>query len=323
MDWHRVGDDGGDSGEHDVRRFFLESGLPSRAPQNIAWFFPIYRFMAERGSRITIGGEQGNTYFSASGLEFLPSLLQGLHWQTLAGEIRALARVEGTSIWSVVKSRVLRPYEPLSWRLRRQSEAPEPWGRHSALNPSFAAELDLERTLDISRYRLRIGGGHPSAQTFRAWLWHDENARDTRSGLRAMTGTEHRLPMADRRLVEFIGALPRDQFLRKGVTRFLARRLLAGRLPDAIVNGRARGVQNGDWFAIVSAQRPAMQAELSRLRGQKLASRVVDLDRLQSLLDGWPRDASEAEPQRAKYLQMLTRGMEMARFLAWHEGGNG
>lgn len=322
LDWHGVGDDGGDADDHDRLRTYLIGGKPSRAPQNIAWFQPIYRLMARHGSNVTLGGELGNTYFSDDGLAFLPSMLTGLRWGTLAREIRALSRTQGRSPWSVVKHEVLRPFEPLTWRLRRLQPWPEPWGRHCAINPRFCADLRLEETLDLRRYRMRVGGGHPSATELRAWVWEDEVARDELSGMRAMTGIDHRLPLADRRVVDFFGALPPDQFLRNGETRSIARRLLRGRLPVEIVESTARGVQNGDWFRIVTAQRPAMLADIERLRSRPLASRVVDLDRLQQLLENWPQDLASAERQRAQYLQMLTRGMEMARFLAWHEGGN-
>jgi asparagine synthase (glutamine-hydrolysing) len=322
LDWHCVGNDGREEDDHDRLRTYLIGGKPSRAPLNIAWFQPVYRLMARHGSTVTLGGEQGNPFFSNDGLAFLPSMLTGLRWGTLAREIRALSRTQGVSPWVIAKHEILRPFEPLAWRLRRHQPSPEPWGRHCAINPRFSADLRLEETLDLSRYRMRVGGGHPSATAARAWIWEDEVARDESGGMRAMTGIDRRLPLADRRVVDFFGALPPDQFLRNGETRSIARRLLRGRLPVEIVESMARGVQNGDWFRIVTAQRAGMLADIERLRSRPLASRVVDLDRLQKLLENWPRDLASAERQRPQYLQMLTRGMEMARFLAWHEGGN-
>lgn len=61
--------------------------------------------------------------------------------------------------------------------------------------------------------------------------------------------------MADRRVVEFFGALPPEQFLNHGMNRWIARRMLRGRAPDEIVLSGARGVQNGDWFERVAQQR--------------------------------------------------------------------
>jgi len=321
LDWHGVGSDEREQDDLDPVRAYVMGGKPSRAPQNIAWFRPIYRQMARHGSNVSLGGELGNTYFSEDGHAFLPMMLIGLRLPSLAREIRALSHVEGRSVWAITK-RVLRPLEPLTWRLRRVQSSPEPWANHSAINPQFVADLRLGEALDVGRYRMRTGGGHRSIAALRAWVWEDEVPRDEATIQRAVTGIDHRLPLADRRVVDFFGALPPDQFLRNGETRSIARRLLRGRLPPEIVESRARGVQNGDWFRILTAHRPAMLADLARLRNKPLASRVVDLDRLQSLLENWPSDLVSAQRQRSEHLQMLTRGMEMARFLAWHEGGN-
>ncbi|MGC6329676.1 asparagine synthase-related protein [Rhizorhabdus sp. FW153] len=321
LDWHGVASDEREQDDLDPFRAYVMGGKPSRAPQNVAWFYPIYRHMARLGSNVSLGGELGNTYFSENGLAFLPMMLTGLRWASLAREIRALSQVEGRSAWQVTK-RALRPLEPLAWRMRRVQSSSEPWASHSAINPQFAADLRLGEALDVGRYRMRTGGGHRSITALRAWVWEDEVARDDETIRRAVTGIDHRLPLADRRVVDFFGALPPDQFLRNGETRSIARRLLRGRLPPEIVESRARGVQNGDWFRILKAHRPAMLADLAQLRTKPLASRVVDLDRLQSLLETWPSDLVSAQRQRAQYLQMLTRGLEMARFLAWHEGGN-
>lgn len=123
-------------------------------------------------------------------------------------------------------------------------------------------------------------------------------------------------------MIEFFGSLPLDQFLRDGVSRSLPRRLLAARgAPPEIHANRAVGVQQGDWFARLNAQRDALHAQLSQARTSPLANRVVDLQRLQALLDHWPQDAAAAEARRFEYLQLLASGLQMAGFLAWHERG--
>jgi len=321
IDWQPVDNDGGDWGEHDPRRWFLEAGQPNRAPYNVAWFFPLYRRMAERGSRVFLDGGCGNSFYSTSGEHLLTQLLLSLRWPSLARHLWALSRTEGVSLASLLKQ-ALRPLEPLALRQWRIGEAKD-WGRHCALNPNFTAELQIGGTLDRSLYRMRVGGDHRLVQERRRWTWNDEAPRDTQGVLRAMTGIDQRIPLADRRVVEFFGSLPLEDFLKDGVRRSLARRMLAGQAPAEIIDSRCGGKQNGDWHARVTANLPAIQADLNRLRASPMARRVVDVDKLQTLLDTWPADAAAAELRRASCYAMLTRGMEMGRFLAWHEGGNG
>lgn len=322
LDWHAITGETGDWRQLDFdRRFFLAGAAPTRAPQNASWFFPVYGFMAEQGSRVSIGGEMGNAFFSYSGLEFLPRMFLTLQWGGLIAEIRGLARRTGVSFPWMFAHAVLRPFEPLSSLMRRRGAGNAPWGRHSALAPGTATAR-MNSRLDRSLYRMRLAGSHPSVQALRQWILYDEVAFDFGNTLRSITGIEHRLPLADRRVIEFFGALPREQFLRGGMTRRIARRLLDKKLPDEIVWGRKRGVQNGDWYDIVSAQCPDMRASVERLSSRPRVAEIVDLHRLGEILDQWPADIESAEKNRRKCLNMLTRGMEMARFIAWHEGGN-
>jgi asparagine synthase (glutamine-hydrolysing) len=63
-----------------------------------------------------------------------------------------------------------------------------------------------------------------------------------------------------------------------------------------------------------------MIRDVQQLRSSSLARRIVDLERLSAILLKWPADVESAELVRRQYFYMLTRGIEMARFLAWHEG---
>lgn len=320
IDWHVVGDDGGDWGEHGAERWWQEHGQPVRSPLNMAWFFPLNRFLRSRGGNVLLGGEMGNSFFSFDGRVRLPELLRGGQWAALAQETRALARSEGLSLRKAVQRHVVRPFAPMSV-LRLWHRLPrEAWTQHAAIRVDWARDIGLHRDMDQDRYRLRLGGSHHSVQVLREWMLGHASAMDAWGTVRAMTGVDFRMPLADRRVIEFFGSLPLDQFLRDGVSRSLPRRLLAARgAPPEIHANRQVGVQHGDWFARLSAQRTAMQQQLDALRGSALASRVLDLPRLQALMDRWPHDAQAAEPRREEYLQMLGHGLQMGGFLAWHE----
>ena len=57
-------------------QIWQENGQPMRAPLNMAWFFPFYRFMQERGANVLMGGEMGFTSDVGLGSRFwidLPS----------------------------------------------------------------------------------------------------------------------------------------------------------------------------------------------------------------------------------------------------------
>ncbi|CCG35229.1 asparagine synthetase B [Xanthomonas citri pv. mangiferaeindicae] len=322
IDWHLVGDDDADWGEHDPACWWREGAQPVRSPSNMAWFFPLYRFLHARGSQVMLGGELGNAFFSYDGLLRLPQLARQRQWRVLAGQVGALAGSLGLSRRKTVQRYLLRPFAPVALLRLWHGLPAAVWEAQAALQPALAQSLGMQQSLDRSRYRLRLGGGHTSLPTFREWMLGDAGPMDLVNTLRAVSGVDTRYPLADRRVIEFFGSLPLDQFLRDGVSRSLPRRLLAARgAPPEIHANRAVGVQQGDWFARLNAQRDALHAQLSQARTSPLANRVVDLQRLQALLDHWPQDAAAAEARRFEYLQLLASGLQMAGFLAWHERG--
>ncbi|WOS40489.1 asparagine synthetase B [Xanthomonas rydalmerensis] len=322
IDWHLVGDDGDDWGEHDPACWWREGAQPVRTPSNMAWFFPLYRFLYARGGQVMLGGELGNAFFSYDGLLRLPQLLRQRQWRLLAAQLGALAASEGLSRRKTVQRYLLRPFAPVAL-LRLWHRLPAAaWEAEAALQPALAQALGMRQSLDRNRARMLLGGGSSSVGILRDWMLDNAAAMDVWNTLRAMSGIETRFPLGDRRVIEFFGSLPLDQFLRDGVTRALSRRLLAARgAPPEIHANRAVGVQQGDWFARLSAQRGALQAQLADARRSPLANRVVDLPRLQALLERWPQDAAAAESRRGEYLQVLASGLQMAGFLAWHERG--
>lgn len=82
-------------------------------------------------------------------------------------------------------------------------------------------------------------------------------ARMDRIGM--AVGLETRLPLLDRRLVEFAAALPSHMRLRRGAGKWLMRQALDGILPDAILRGREPdfAAPVGAWFRGPLADRAA------------------------------------------------------------------
>jgi len=269
-----------------------------------------------------VGAELVNAIFSFNGLVRLPQLLQQGRWLSLARETQALARADGLSLRKAVQRNLLRPFAPPALLRLWHGLPAEAWQTHSALRPELAQELGLHRDLYGSFYRFSVGGRHWSLKAIREWSLGNASAMDNWGVLRALSGVDNRMPYGDRRVIEFFGSLPLDQFLRQGVSRSLPRRLLAARgAPADVFASPALGVQHGDWLARLSAQRDELQEQLESLRHSALAQRVIDLPRLQRLLDQWPQDASSAEPKRQQYLNTLPDALQMGVFLARHERG--
>ena len=152
---------------------------------------------------------------------------------------------------------------------------------------------------------------------------YNQFGRDMGAEYKCIFGFERRDPHADRRLLEFLLAVPEPMYRRQGVSRSFARAALADRLPREILEERRSGRQGAAWFRRLSARRQDIADELERLDASPLARRLIDVRRLKRLMTKWPSDADDAEERRHEYRLLLSRGVHVGRFIRWVEGSNG
>jgi asparagine synthase (glutamine-hydrolysing) len=134
-------------------------------------------------------------------------------------------------------------------------------------------------------------------------------------------GIPLRDPTAYRPLVEFCLGIPDEQFVRGGVARRLARGMLAGKIPDAVLAERRIGVQCADWHVRLGRDRAALRAELDRAAADAGLAQVLDTGRLGKALDAWP-DETPSGAQRDLLQLALPRALTTARFIRSVHGTN-
>jgi len=71
-------------------------------------------------------------------------------------------------------------------------------------------------------------------------------------------------PTADRRLVELMLTVPENLLVKNGDRRWVARELLRGRAPDAVLDEPCRGLQAADWLSRLRAEADVLAAMLAR-----------------------------------------------------------
>jgi len=305
-----------------------EAGLfdvPRGRSLNASWFQPLVDRARDMEVEVMLTGGCGNLTLSFDGQpNFMHDLVTGhpgVAWRTMV----SAARDRRQSVPRFLAAHLVRPLVPRElqrWRTRRSNSERSPWAAYSMVSDDFLAELDYA---SASR---RSGHDTPFAMTMtmrehRLRALQSQVNRDKGATARRRAVIEMRDPYADRRLVEFTLGIPERQFWHAGVDRWLARRVLADRLPREITDERRRGAQCPEWYTIVSARRDGLAAAIERIARSPLASRVVDVPRMKALLDNWPKDAEAAKPYKQIYGRALARGISIGGFLRRYEGGNG
>ncbi len=123
-------------------------------------------------------------------------------------------------------------------------------------------------------------------------------------------------PFRDLRLLQFFASLPEELIRSFGADRGLARRMLAGKVPDAIVSRRSGRPADPDHYARLQRQAPAARARIGQFRKAGV-DRWLDLDWLdQELVHIAERGVSSIDHANRTQLTAMA-----AEYLLWLQDG--
>jgi asparagine synthase (glutamine-hydrolysing) len=286
---------------------------PCFGPSNEVWSNAIMARAREEGVTLLLNGYCGNATFSYDGMPAFSVWFRGGHWGKLARVARQVTSTGNGTARSIVRNAV---WPSLPFWLRRMTD---PHLRefsldYSILHPEIARRLDLERIAlrDLNR-------SSPDGRSMLRTLLEHGDVADTPIAAQGGWQLDFRDPTYDRWVVEFCLTVPLEEFLRGGQQRSLARRAMAGRLPPSTLKRTQRGRQSADWYVSMGAVRDRMRAEVERLQGSPLASRLLDLARMRRLIENWPSSGFERLDLNRSYHIALTRGFSVGRFLMQYD----
>ncbi|HSS49622.1 MAG TPA: asparagine synthase-related protein [Thermoanaerobaculia bacterium] len=254
----------------------------------------IFRRMVAAESQVLLTGHGGDGLLHGSSLIYAERLRRGD--LSAVREVVHFARSRGDSVLRSLYRHFGRPYfstgvdQVLRRTLNEERESMPNW-----IQPAFARRVQPEgcfEELVASPARRAVRAG--VLGTFSYWRlanWHD------RTG--ASFGIEVRHPFLDRRLVEYVLALPGEQLFRLSGSKTLLRRSMSGILPERIRlrSGKTRFLPFLDFMLL---ERSA--GEISELLREP---RSADL----GILDG--------KALRSAYLSLVRGGPDEPRCAVW------
>jgi len=304
----------------EIDRFFIALEGPVRNPTNLGWVLAILRLARQQGRRVLLGGLRGNSTISWSGWSQAAAHLKRGRWLTALRQWRLYYRRTPHSRWATTRNLFIEPLMS-QWLSseRRHPRRVAPWQQHSPIRPEFAAAMGVDARARTNRhdflYRTR------SDERIQSLLQADY-AGDWYAAEKALTGVEVRDPTADIDVVSYCFGVPPEQYLAEGTDRSLIRRAMWGLLPDAVLTNNLRGLQDADWHERFSGRRNQLASEIEALSRSPLASRAIDLARLERAVSNWPTDGWHRPETFTEYNLALMRGIAGGRFLRWFESAN-
>lgn len=293
--------------------------VPRTGSFNGTWFESLHLAIEAHGIDVILGGGAGNSVLSWHGGPEFAKQLRTLNLPALASDLRKLARQRGRSVFPTAASVAWHSLAPRA--LKRWRAGDKPWLSHSLISPSFLDEIDYARHGAAADHDVPFQP-RASSRELRLRSLQSQRTRDMLALARRRWRVSSRDPYADRALVEFALAIPEDQYWRKGTSRWLARRVLADRVPAEILSQERRGKQSPEWYYLATRRLDGTREAIERLSRSKLASRVLDIPRMRTLVEQWPSDAEAARAHEMLHGHALHRAIAMGGFLRWFEGGN-
>jgi len=274
----------------DIDRMLYHQDEPF-AGANMFLHWALSRTTQEEGGRTLLDGMYGDATVSL-GLGLLPELVRGGRWLALRREIRQIARAAQMSPYTLLWERAVKPAVPEAvrrgWRWLRYRNGH--WVPPDHINPEFARRIGLaERFMDLVGHNPRVP--RSSREEHHSYFATGLLPYTLEVGDRVAQAfsIDWRCPFLDFRLVELCLALPGDQKLHDGVNRVVARRALAGVLPEKVCWRRDKGRFEPNLVRGLSTTDLPLLKELV----VKDADRLQDYLNVASLRDTYQRFVSE------------------------------
>jgi asparagine synthase (glutamine-hydrolysing) len=291
---------------------------------NTVWCHVINDAARARGLTVLLTAQMGNMTLSYNGGELLAELMRNGLWLRWARAVSEIVRARHWRLRGALSATFSPWLPPRLWQLwcRIYTGYAVDLGKYSALDPARQVELDLPSRAhaygqDLSFRPWKDG----VAMRLSGLRWTDAIGNDNKGALGGW-GIDVRDPTADRRLIEFCLSVPTEQFFHDGVPRALARAALADRVPAEVLNEKRHGLQAVDWHEGLTAARPQLIDEISRLEQTAPAVRALDLKRMRQLAENWPTEGWERADTIQQYRLALLRGISVGHFLRRASGGN-
>lgn len=304
-------------------RYFFLFDRPVLNLCNYVWMSAINDEVSALKLSVLLTGDMGNLTISYNGGEFLAELLRSGQWIKWARTVGAIVRSRHWRLRGALFTSVAPWLPPRLWQLLRLGYYRHRYdiGKYSAIRPERLTELDLAARARAGGVDLTYRPAKDGVAMRLSGLRSDDLGNYNKGTLGGW-GIDLRDPTADRRLLEFCLSVPMDQFFHDGVPRALARTALTDRLPSDVLNARHAGLQAVDWHEGLTAARPQIADEISRLDQTAPAIRALDLPRLRRLTENWPTTGWERMDVTDQYRSALLRGIAVGYFLRRASGGN-
>ena len=307
-----------------LTKLFTAMGTAPNHLVNFYVYHGVWQAAAAEGCDLLLTADFGNQTYSNDARWAYVEYFTHLRWRQLW---LALKNREGDSRPMAQKLAALSLLRILPRQIRRAVRSYRHPGRASinelvsVLPEAARREARLRAAADDAQIDHEYAATHRDAVAF-DYAWRDTEGAEVRQGFEQVYGLRQVDVPAYRPLAEFCAGLPTDQYVRNGVSRWLARRMAKGKLPETQRRNTLIGWHNADWFERLTPRLGELRAEIVGMAQRPEAAALFDHAKMLNMIDDWPADPSIDPEGWMPQSAGLTRGLLTAKFIAHVSGRN-
>lgn len=250
----------------------------------------------QQGCDVLIHSDMGNATFSNFAPWAQSEYFRHGRWRQLWIALRRRPNQDKTLLREFLGKAVL-PMTPdwfwRRWRTWRGNPPASINARIAFLHRRAMAEFAVQERADAAKVLYeRDWLGYRSQVTANHFGRGDGEAHDYIQGCAQLYKVRSRDATAYRPLVEFCLSLPTEAYMYNGESRWLARELGRGILPEAIRTASFEGLQGSDWHERMTPRLAEFREELARARNLPELDGLIDFEEAERMLDEWPAQSS-------------------------------
>ena len=312
--------------DEDWDRLLLAMGIAPAGLPNMALYTPLLRKAKAEHCDLLLDADMGNLTFSANGKWAYPEYFLRGRWGALA-KLFAGSSVPPRDYPREFARRIVSPFLPdalfAKIQRRRGKDARALNRMASLLAPEASAQYRAEEAARHAGAEIARDFHRNSAAVLRDALGRGEmDTGDIVQGYEQVYGMRWRDVTSYRPLVEFCLGLPTDMFAHDGKTRWLARELGKGRLPEAQRTNHRYGFHNCDWHARLTPRLAEIEAELDAGEQMPELRGLIDFAEARAILRDWPAQGSVDDAAMLRFGMALPRAVQTIRLARFAHGHN-
>ena len=312
--------------DHRLEDMFLAMGTGTVAAAPFFRYHGLFAAAQVEGCDMLLTADQGNFSISSSGRWGYGEYLRTGRWKALLQALRGEKMVPGSLLRRFMVLAVMPSLPGPLWRATRRLRGLDDASDNRKISALTAAAM----TRYSVEERARAAGNlyERTAHAHRKDLIRDNFQRGDVEGSDMIQGWEqlYEISMRDptnyRPLIDFCLGLPTEMFLRDGQTRWLARAMGRGEMPEAQRTMPGSGQHFSDWHARMTPRRDELRREVAAIAQDPVLSEMIDSAELLASIDDWPAGQTIDEDTAFPRAFRLPRAIAMARYHRFMTGQN-